>query len=90
MIYVDILVQASLLAAVGALFYGILIRPQINRLQRHRALIASIAVGDQVVFAGGLVGVIASLQNDGVAELEMAGGARINALRDSIEQRLPV
>jgi preprotein translocase subunit YajC len=85
----DYAVQISLVLAVAALFYVLLIRPQVARMARHRALLSDIAAGDRVVIAGGLVGTITALQTDGLAVVELSSGVTVAALRSSIESRFP-
>jgi preprotein translocase subunit YajC len=73
--------------AVVAVMWFFLLRPQQQRVRRHRELIAAIAVGDRVVTAGGMVGRVVSL-DDQHAGLEVAPGVTIEFLRAAISQRL--
>jgi preprotein translocase subunit YajC len=84
----DIITQFGVVIAVGIAFYWFLIRPQIARMDRHRVLISSVGIGDRVVFAGGLVGVITSLQSDDIVLITVGDGLQLSCLRDSIERRL--
>jgi preprotein translocase subunit YajC len=49
----------------------------------HREKIASIKKGDQVVTAGGLVGKVMKV-DDNYAEIEIAQGVRVKAVRSTI------
>lgn len=61
--------QPSLIANLGmiavfvAIFYFLIWRPQSKRAKEHRALVESLGVGSEVVFAGGLMGKVLKLEN---------------------------
>lgn len=65
--------------------YLLLVRPQQRRLKAQRTLIATIAVGDEVVTAGGLIGTIRVLTDDRVV-LEVAPGVELRVLRAAISR----
>ncbi len=65
--------------------YLLLVRPQQRRLKAQRTLIATVAAGDQVVTAGGLIGTIRVLDGDQVA-LEVAPGVEVRVLRAAISR----
>lgn len=67
--------------------YLLLVRPQQRRLKAQRALIASVAVGDEVVTTGGIIGTIRVLTDDRVA-LEIAPGVELQVLRAAISRTL--
>jgi preprotein translocase subunit YajC len=52
--------------AILAIFYFILIVPQRRQLKQHQSLVQTLAKGDQVVTAGGLIGEIMALKDDSV------------------------
>jgi preprotein translocase subunit YajC len=52
------------LVLLGAMMYFLIARPQRQRAQRHRELVESLEVGDEVVTIGGLFGTIESLGED--------------------------
>ena len=52
------------LALLGAMMYFLIARPQRQRAQRHKALIDSLEIGDEVVTIGGLFGTIEGLGDD--------------------------
>ena len=47
-----------------ALFWLLLVRPQRRRTQEQETLIASLEVGDEIVSAGGLYGVITEIEGE--------------------------
>jgi preprotein translocase subunit YajC len=63
----------------------LLIRPQQARVRRQRQLTASLAVGDEVLTAGGIIGVIRVL-TDEEARVEVGPGVEVRVLRGAISQ----
>ena len=70
-----------------ALMWFVLIRPQQARLRKQRELVASIAVGDEVVTAGGIIGVVRVLTDEEL-RLEVSPGVEIRLLRVAVSRRL--
>ena len=71
----------------GALFlimYFIMIRPQQKQVQQHKALIASLKKGDDVITNGGMLGKIYAV-TDKLVTLEVANGVRIRVLKSSVQ-----
>lgn len=56
--------QMLLPIAFFAIFYFLIIRPQAKRNKQHRSMVDALAVGNEVVFAGGLMGVIKKIEGD--------------------------
>jgi preprotein translocase subunit YajC len=54
------------LVIIVAIFYFLLILPQRREQKRHRALLAALKPGDEVVTMGGLIGDIIALKEDRV------------------------
>ena len=54
------------LLAIGmiVIFYFLLIRPQNNRMKKHKAMLAGMKKGDTVVTQGGIIGRIFALKDD--------------------------
>lgn len=50
--------------AIFAIFYFLVMRPQSKRMKEHRAMVDNLAVDNEVVFAGGLVGRIKKIDGD--------------------------
>lgn len=66
-----------------AVFYFLLIRPQQQQMKRHRAKIAAVKKGDQVVTGGGLVGKILKVDETYV-EVELAQGVKVRAVKGTL------
>lgn len=62
------------------LMWLLLIRPQKAQLQRHRAFLDSLAVGDEVMTAGGTIGRIVGL-DDAESRLEIAPGVVVRVAK---------
>jgi preprotein translocase subunit YajC len=66
-------------------FYFLLIRPQQKKMKEHRALIAAIKKGDEVMTAGGIVGkVIKASESSPTVEVEIADNVRVHIARGQI------
>jgi preprotein translocase subunit YajC len=76
------------LAAMAALFWFLLIRPQRRRQAAHQSLIAGLATGDEVVTAGGIFGTVRSIADDHVV-LEIAEGMEIRVAKDAVANVVP-
>lgn len=73
-----------------AVFYFLMIRPQQRRMREHAARVASIARGNTVVTAGGLIGKVTKVTDDEV-EVEVAANTRVRVVKATIsEVRSPV
>ena len=75
----------SFLPLVGMvlIFWFLLIRPQMKRQKEHQAKVAGMKRGDQVVTGGGLVGKVIKV-DDNYAEIELAQGVRVKALKQTV------
>jgi preprotein translocase subunit YajC len=71
-----------------AVMYFLLIRPQQKKAKDHRALIAAIKRGDQVVTSGGIIGTVARVRSDTEVDLEIAEGVRVRVVRATITEVL--
>jgi preprotein translocase subunit YajC len=73
------------LVLIFGLMYALLIRPQRTQMQRLRAFLEDLRVGDEVV-AGGLIGTVRALRGPEV-EVEVAPGVVVRALRGALRPR---
>ena len=80
----------SMLPIVGmvAIFWFLLIRPQMKRQKDHQTRIAAVKKGDQVVTAGGLLGKVIKV-DDQYAEIEIAQGVRVKVVKATISDIVP-
>jgi len=64
--------------------YFIMIRPQQKQAQQHKAMLAALTKGDEVVTQGGMIGKINAI-TDRVVTLEVANGVKVRLLKSSIQ-----
>jgi preprotein translocase subunit YajC len=67
-----------------AVMYFLMIRPQQKKAKAHRAMIAAVKRGDQVVTSGGIIGTVARVRSDTEVDLEIAEGVRVRVVRGTI------
>ena len=80
----------SMLPIVGmvAIFWFLLIRPQMKRQKDHQTRIAAVKKGDQVVTAGGLLGKVIKVDEQ-YAEIEIAQGVKVRAVKATLGDIVP-
>lgn len=78
------LILTLVLVAVG---WFLIIRPQQARQREHRAMLESLAVGDEVITAGGIHGEIISIDED-TMQLRVAPGVELTLARLAIGRRM--
>lgn len=80
----------SILMMVGfiAVFYFLIWRPQSKRTKEHRAMIDSVTVGSEVVFAGGLMGRIKKTEGE-YAVITIGTGVDVKVQKSAIVAVLP-
>ena len=66
-------------------FFFLIVLPQRRRVSAHRAFVASLAVGDEVITNGGIFGTIVGLEPDRV-ELEVASGVVMTVAKQALAQ----
>ncbi|MGX7926521.1 preprotein translocase subunit YajC [Tsuneonella sp. HG094] len=83
-------VWISWLPIVGmiAIFWFLLIRPQMRQQKAHREKIGGLKKGDQVVTAGGLVGKVLKVDEHYV-DLELGQGVKVKAVKSTIGDIIP-
>jgi preprotein translocase subunit YajC len=81
-------VTLVMLAVLFGAFYFILIRPQAKRAKEHKAMIAALGKGDEVVTAGGVLGRVSGL-GDAYVTVEIAEGVEIKVQRQAVQTVLP-
>jgi preprotein translocase subunit YajC len=77
------------LAILFAFFWFFVLLPQRRRQRTHAEMQNSLAVGDEVITAGGLHGDVVGLEN-GVVEIEIAPGTIVRVDRRAIGARVEV
>ena len=75
----------SLLLPIGmiVMFYFLLIRPQNQRMKKHKAMLGAMKKGDTVVTQGGIIGKIFKLADDEVT-IDTGEGGKLRIVRSMI------
>ena len=76
------------LIVIFAVFYFMLIRPQMKRSKEHRQLVSQLGKGDEVVTNGGLLGRITDVSESFVT-LEIADNVKIKLQRQAVTNVMP-
>jgi preprotein translocase subunit YajC len=71
-----------------AIFWFLIIRPQMRQQKAHREKVAGVKKGDQVITAGGLLGKVIKVDEQ-YAEIEIAQGVRVKAVKSTIGDIVP-
>jgi preprotein translocase subunit YajC len=72
-------------AIIAVAFFLLIVLPQRRRTNAHRALLASLQVGDEVITIGGILGTIRELDDEKI-QLEVAEGIVLTVARNAIAQ----
>ena len=71
------------IVGIIAIFWFLIIRPQMKRQKEHQERVGGLKKGDQVVTQGGLVGKVIKV-DDTYAEIELAKDVRVKAVKHTI------
>jgi len=71
-----------------AIFYFLLIRPQSKRAKEQKALLSNVAIGDEVMTAGGIVGKVIKLSEKFIV-LNLGKDYEITLKKSSVATVLP-
>jgi len=81
-------IQWAPIIGMVVIFWFLIIRPQMKRQKEHQEKVSGLKKGDQVVTAGGLVGKVAKV-DDHYAEIDLAQGVRVKAVKSTIGDIIP-
>jgi len=82
------LMQMLPLVLIFVVFYFLLIRPQAKRAKEHKAMVAALSTGDEVVTGGGILGKVSEV-SDQFLVVEVAEGVKVKVQRHTVTQVLP-
>jgi preprotein translocase subunit YajC len=71
------------LVAMAGIFWFLLLRPQMRQQKEHKAKVASVKKGDQVITGGGLIGKVTKV-DELYAEVEIAPNVRVKTVKSMI------
>ncbi len=76
------------LVLMFVVLYFVMIRPQMKKAKEHKAMVESLAKGDEVATAGGILGKVSKL-GDSFISIEVATGVEVQLQRSAVVQVLP-
>lgn len=76
------------LVLIFVVFYFLLIRPQTKRQKEHREMVSRLAVGDEVVTAGGMLGRVTEVK-DQFVRVQVADSVEVVVQRHTVAAVMP-
>lgn len=74
------------LVLIFGIMYFLLIRPQQKKMRDLKAMVDAVRRGDQVLTAGGIVGKVVKVADDGMIEVEIAEGVKVKIVKSTISR----
>ena len=82
------LINLLFLGGFVLIFYFLLIRPQNKRRKEHQSLVTNLSKGDEIVTAGGVVGLITKVEDDFV-KVQVGDNVEMRVQKSAIGATLP-
>ena len=76
------------LILIFVIFYFFLIRPQQKRVKDHKAMVASLKRGDEIITSGGIIGTIDKVMEDDCIEVIIGENTKVQIIRSTITSLL--
>ncbi len=76
------------LILIFVIFYFFLIRPQQKRVKEHKAMVASLKRGDEIITSGGILGTIDRVMEDDRIEVTIGENTKVQIIRSTITSLL--
>ena len=76
------------LILIFVIFYFFLIRPQQKRAKDHKAMVAALKRGDEVVTSGGIVGKVERVLGDDKLDLSISDNVTVQVVQSTIQSVL--
>ncbi len=77
--------QFAPLILIFGIMYFLMIRPQQQKMKKHREMVAAVRKGDKVVTQGGVYGKITKVLDDGKVDVEIASGVVVRVVQSTIQ-----
>ncbi len=74
------------LILIFAIMYFLLIRPQQKKAKDHKAMVAAVRRGDQVVTQGGIIGKVTKVRDEQEIDVEIAKGVKVRVVKSTLAQ----
>jgi preprotein translocase subunit YajC len=72
--------------AIFGIMYFLMIRPQQQRMKQHREMVDNVRRGDTVVTAGGIVGKVAKVKDEGEVLVDIADNVQVRVLKSTLTE----
>jgi preprotein translocase subunit YajC len=72
--------------AIFAIMYFLMIRPQQQRMKQHREMVDNVRRGDTVVTAGGIIGKVAKVKDEGEILIDIADNVQVRVLKSTLTE----
>ena len=82
------MIPLLIIVALLALMWALMIRPQRRKQQEQQAMLADLAIGDEILTAGGIYGTVDAIESDEVS-VEIAPGTRIRVAKRAVAAVIP-
>ena len=76
------------LVLIFVIFYFLILRPQQKKTRAHQEVLKELRRGDRVVTAGGLLGTVDKIINDGEISLEIADNVKVRVVKATVTEVL--
>ena len=76
------------LILIFVIFYFFLIRPQQKRAKDHKAMVAALKRGDEVITSGGIIGTVDKVMEDDRIEVLISDNVKVQVIRSTITSLL--
>ena len=76
------------LILIFVIFYFFLIRPQQKRVKDHKAMVASLKRGDEIITSGGIIGTIDRVMEDDRIEVIIGENVKVQVIKTTITSLL--
>ena len=76
------------LILIFVIFYFFLIRPQQKRAKDHKAMVAALKRGDEVVTSGGIVGTVERILGEDKLDLSISENVTVQVVQSTIQSIL--
>ena len=76
------------LILIFVIFYFFLIRPQQKKVKDHKAMVAALKRGDEVITAGGIVGKIERVLGDDKVDILISENVTVQVVQSTIQSLL--
>jgi preprotein translocase subunit YajC len=74
------------IVAIFGIMYFLMIRPLQQRMKQHREMVDNVRRGDTVVTAGGIIGKVAKVKDEGELLVDIADNVQVRVLKSTLTE----